>query len=341
MPPRSDNDPQPANGDAEADQARAEREDYLGETLYHFLGHGSTKELMSIFDSIVRRGLLMTVGDKNGNLDRLAYEIAPQVNQSYELMQKARVCFTDIPRYKLFSHSGEYGKFALGFSRKTIISWGGNPVLYVPNHVDSPLTSVMGGLISRLCHAAFCLEMLDNYCSGGLKPFMKPDLFNSDDLPIFMGAHCFVGEERRDFLLTRCRNSIMHLLAFVKQMSHNDVNDFSYLYEREWRIVCGLQVNGQEIARELTADEKTELCEKRSRWGQPLEVASRPFFHREHAAMIDLFMLFNGTGESTVAKNIEHILVPSLEMQKSVNRYLIEQPQMFADVPPTLGVLDS
>ncbi len=323
MPPPSDNDPQPANGDAEADKARAEREAYLGETLYHFLGHGSTKELMYIFDSIVRRGLLMTVGDKNGNLDRLAYEIAPQRNYSYELMQKSRVCFTDIPRNKLSSHSGEYGRFAIGFSRKTIISWGGNPVLYVPNHVDSPLTSVIGAMIDGVCYSAACLDVLEN----------------AGDLQIIMGTYEFVGQERREFL-SRCRNSIKHLMAFVKQMSHNDTNDYSYLYEREWRIVGGLAVNGQEIARKLTPDEKTELCEKQSRWRQPLEVVGTPFFHKEHTAMIDLFMLFNGVGESTVAKNIEHILVPSVQMQDSVNRYMIEHAHMFADVPPTLSLLD-
>jgi Putative abortive phage resistance protein AbiGi, antitoxin len=254
-------------------------------------------------------------------------------------MQTPRVCFTDIPRYKLYSHSGEYGRFAIGFSRKTIISWGGNPVLYVPNHVDSPLTSVMGGIINGLCHATTFLEVLDNYCSGGLKPFIKPDIHNGDDLPIIMGTHWFVGQERRDFL-TRCRNSIVHLLAFVKQMSHNKMNDYRYMYEREWRIVGGLVINGQKIARKLTPDEKTELCEKQSRWRQPLEVVGTPFFHKEHTAMIDLFLLFNGIGELTVAKTIEHIVVPSLQMQDSVNRYMIEHAHMFADVPPTLSLLD-
>jgi hypothetical protein len=226
MPPPSDNDPQPANGDAEADNARAKREAYLGETLYHFLGHGSTKELMYIFDSIVHRGLLMTVGDKSGNLDRLAYELASQLNQSYELMQKSRVCFTDIPSDKLYSHSGEYGRFATGFSRKTIISWGGNPVLYVPNHVDSPLTSVMGSLINGLCLASTFVELLENYCSGGLKPIINPDICNGADIPIGMNNHWFVGKERHD-LLYRSRNAIVHLLAFVKQISHNEVNDYS------------------------------------------------------------------------------------------------------------------
>jgi hypothetical protein len=109
----------------------------------------------------------------------------------------------------------------------------------------------------------------------------------------------------------------------------------------EWRIVGGIEVNGQEIARELTPDEKTELCEKRSRWAKPLEVVGTPLFHREHTAMIDLFMLFNGIGESTVAKNIEHILVPSLYMQDSVIRYMNQHCHMFADVPPTISLLDN
>jgi hypothetical protein len=132
MTPLEVDHPQPANahGTLEASVSRSQRDAYLGETLYHFIGKGSDDDLLDVFDSIDRRGLLMTVGDKNGTLDRLSFDGVDNTVVTYEIMQKARVCFTDIPRDKLYDHSGEYGKFGVGFSRKTIISWGGNPVFF-------------------------------------------------------------------------------------------------------------------------------------------------------------------------------------------------------------------
>ena len=50
-------------------------ESFLGETLFHFLGHGDDERLLDVFDSIVRRGLLLTVGNKEGKLDRLPVEM--------------------------------------------------------------------------------------------------------------------------------------------------------------------------------------------------------------------------------------------------------------------------
>jgi hypothetical protein len=57
--------------------------------------------------------------------------------------------------------------------------------------------------------------------------------------------------------------------------------------------------------------EKAEFGDRRPRWCQPLEVCGRPYYHRAHAAMTDLFRIFNGVGDSTVSKRITHILVPS------------------------------
>jgi Putative abortive phage resistance protein AbiGi, antitoxin len=338
MTPVQGADLQPEHGNGAARDAGAERDAYLGETLYHFVGSGSDDDLMYIFDSIVRRGLLMTVGDKKGTLDRLSFEVQGNTFTTFEIMQKARVCFTDIPSDKLYNHVGEYGKFGIGFSRQTIISWGGNPVFYVPNHIDGPVTSVMGGLIYGLFQAAGWVDVLEHFCSGGLQPLMRPDIFGTNDIPLTVDGQDFRGERRREFLY-RGRDAIEQLLSFVKQMSHSDINDYSYLYEREWRIVTGISVNGQSLARELTAGEKTELCGRQPRWRQPLELRGRPLYHRDHAAMIDLFRMFNGLGESTVSKGITDILVPNDNMMERIQNYIAEHPQMFAAVKPSVNVL--
>jgi hypothetical protein len=335
-------DPQEQKGNSRplTPAAQAERDAYLGETLYHFIGTGSDDEFMYIFDSIVRRGLLMTVGDKSGMLDRLSYEVQGNTIFSYEIMQKARVCFTDIPADKLYNHSGEYGQFGIGFSRQTVISWGGNPVFYVPNHVDGPITSIMGGLIHGLVQAGQWVEHLERYSSGGLEPFMRPGLFGTNDLPLIVGDQWFTGAARRE-LLFRGRDAIEQILAFVKQMSHKDINDYRYLYEREWRVVAGISVNDQLLARALTLEEKTELGARRPRWCQPLEVHDRPCYFKDHVAMIDLFRLFNGVGQRTVAQCITQILVPHIDVMKRVVDYIVEHRAQFGAVTPRVRLMQS
>jgi hypothetical protein len=54
-----------------SDVSEPQEMSFLGETLFHFLGNGDEERLLYVFDSIVRRGLLLTVGNKEGELDRL------------------------------------------------------------------------------------------------------------------------------------------------------------------------------------------------------------------------------------------------------------------------------
>jgi hypothetical protein len=49
--------------------SKQRKADLLSETLFHFLGSGDDDQLFDTFDSIARRGLLMTVGNKEGKLD--------------------------------------------------------------------------------------------------------------------------------------------------------------------------------------------------------------------------------------------------------------------------------
>jgi hypothetical protein len=105
-------------------------EGYIGTTLYHFLPNA-----FDIFISIMKRGLLCSVGNK-GRLDK--FEVLLQAGRiAFDIWQHPRVCFTDIPRDHLRVHAERYGKFALGFSRNTILNWNGGPVWYMNNHVSS------------------------------------------------------------------------------------------------------------------------------------------------------------------------------------------------------------
>ena len=88
---------------------------YISEILYHFL-----PDNFGIFTSIVKNGLLCSVGNK-GKLDRFAVILQGEGVKQFDIWQHPRVCFTDIPREHLVSHVKKYGKFGLGFSRETIL----------------------------------------------------------------------------------------------------------------------------------------------------------------------------------------------------------------------------
>jgi hypothetical protein len=146
---------------------------FLGETLFHFLGTGEDNSLFDVFDSIIRRGLLMTVGNKDGRLDRFPIQTDRGV-EILEVMQHARICFTDIPEEMLSSHCKHYGMFGLGFSRSTILAWGGNPVIYLPNHpTTGTLENAMGAML-------YCLHRVP-LLMAALKACLTPRKRIADD----------------------------------------------------------------------------------------------------------------------------------------------------------------
>ena len=71
------------------------------------------------YESIIKRGFLLTI-NANG-LDSFQYFVHDKP-EAMDVMQKARVCFTEIPAHLLHTHN--YGRFGFGFQRKTIIEWG-------------------------------------------------------------------------------------------------------------------------------------------------------------------------------------------------------------------------
>ena len=149
---------------------------FLGETLFHFLGTGDDEKVLDIFNSIVRtRTPCSTVGNKEGKLDRFPVELVDDARDVLEVMQHARVCFTDIPEKLLAGHCQQYGKFGLGFSRKTILEWGGNPVIYVPNHPDrSTLETSMAGMLYCLHRVSPLMDRLKE-CLARLVPLDGED----------------------------------------------------------------------------------------------------------------------------------------------------------------------
>ena len=70
-----------------------------------------------------------------------------------EVMQHARVCFTDIA-LALASHGQRYGKYGVGFRRETVIDWGGLPAWYLSNYWDNKSLKVVGSALVNSLHGA-------------------------------------------------------------------------------------------------------------------------------------------------------------------------------------------
>jgi hypothetical protein len=301
---------------------------FLAETLFHFLGTGDDDRLLDVFDSIIRRGLLLTVGNKEGKLDRFLVQMVGDVSESLDIMQHARVCFTDIPEELLSTHCQEYGGFGLGFSRKTILEWGGNPVLYVPNHpARDTLETSMAGMLYCLHRVSPLMDRLKE-CLAILTASMPMEEGVMDDKDRVIHVN----------YIDQTEQSVRRMLAFVKEMSSQETNDYRYLYEREWRIVDGAMKEGVDSTRELSNDEYRELAAMRPRWTRPLEMSELLSRKYPHTSILQFFRFFNGLPGKTVSQAIEVVLVPSDAVKARVAAYVVDHPDSFQPGGPAIRV---
>jgi Putative abortive phage resistance protein AbiGi, antitoxin len=294
--------------------------EFLGETLFHFLGTRDDESLLEVFGSIVRRGLLLTVGNKGGKLDYFPVQMVGGTFERLEVMQHARVCFTDIPERLLSAHCREYGKFGIGFSRRTILEWGGNPVIYVPNHPNhNTLETSMATTLYCLHRVSPIVDRLKE-CLARLVPLDGED-----------GARFIEYMEQTE-------QSARRILGFVKEMSSQEKNDYQSLYEREWRIVDGVTKEGVEFTRGLSDDEYRELGKRCKRWTKPFEMSERLARKYPHTSMLQFFRFFDGLPGKTISQAIEVILVPSESTKQRVTAYIAGHLNKFRQGGPAIRV---
>jgi hypothetical protein len=240
-------------------------------------------------------------------------------------MQHARVCFTDIPEHMLSSHCEYYGKFGIGFSRATILAWGGNPVIYLPNYPTSgTLEGSMGGML-------YCLHRVP-LLMAALKACLAPG-----NASLKINETTLVGPQR-DSYIEQAEYSLQHMWSFVKAMSSTHANNYEYLYEREWRIVHGAMMSGVDITLELSDDEITELAAKCARWLKPLDASEATLRQYPHKHMLQLFRFFNGLPGKTVSQAIDVVLVPSAAIKRRVCEYINTQPERFCSPSPLVRI---
>jgi hypothetical protein len=318
------------------------REIHTGELLFHCWQHSDRERAFSQFASIINRGFLLTINPER--LDSFGYFGDGEI-QNIDVMQKARVCFTEIPLHMLHAHP--YGQFAIGFTRKTLVDWGGSPAWYLPNHPGLESLKELGPSIVRGLHtSAIAVENFQTIVKD-IPPLLKkhiPSEYLSRDFEFiinFTHGKPLSGKDLQIWL-EHCKQAIYHTLSCVKEMSPRDSEDYRYLKEREWRIVAGAQFKAIELCRELTEDEKLNFGKLRSSWLEKIDTNDINVLDRyPKARIIDHFRFFNGFGESAVSNLIEVILVPDLRAAQYVKAFIRKHPSSFRPGGPKVQLYPS
>ena len=299
-------------------------EEYLGETLFHFWHHEPEDRAFAIFQSISTRGLLLTRGTKD-MVDRFVYIGANGQENAVHITQKSRVCFTDIPEDKLSNHTVRYGHCGIGFARRTLLHWGGLPVLYLPNHAHP------GTLQEGAAAMLYYLEL----GTALLQTLPKFFMANQTTVDVY-GRTLDKPEAERTVELSR--QSIYHIMSYVKEMSGKDADDHRFLYEREWRLVSGISNSLGDAFRILTPDEREELCTMVPSWRDPLQRSDGHIPTPE--PLVNSFHFFNGIpGQKTVAQLAEVIIVPTAQLANRVQVYVSQHEDLFRPGGPEISVL--
>jgi hypothetical protein len=298
---------------------------YLSEILFHFWGKRMTEEgMLGVFDSIMRRGLLLTCGNQD-MIDDFAFLRYSTGNVEHlRIRQNARVCFTEVPRDRLTIIQQRFGQFGIGFKRQTILNWGGCPVWYLPNmyRAGTQYGRISIGLVQLKDLIDLLLSMKNpdiQYALREISPMKKPS------------------NKRLDTHIA----TLNFFASHYKGMSPRRRDDQSFLYEREWRLVQGLHYgSGTSLYRRLTASEKAGLLQAVPVWGMPCVTGSaRIDAILPKNPVVDDFYFFNGIPDKdTVATMIDEIILPSRSLERRVRRYLVENRSLFGARLPVVLV---
>jgi len=258
--------------------------------LFHQWKNGDINVARFILESICKKGFLLTTNMQT--LDTFFIDRGPG-SVPMEVMQHPRICFTDIPFDRLSVHGKKYGKYGLGFRRETIIDWGGLPVWYLPNHWGNGTLKCVGPVLVNAVHAV--MDAANQFIA----------LVNIASISVNYEHGGTVDGAQLRQQLQQTTNAIFAVLSFVKEMSPQAVEDFRYLYEREWRIIPAFGLSGHDFpCRVLSEDEKTDLCARKPEWllqcqSQDINITSRYL----NEPLINSFRIFNGLpGQKKVAE---------------------------------------
>jgi hypothetical protein len=309
--------------------------------LFHCWRHEPLEQARRIFTSIVNKGFLLTTTNA-GALDSFVVRDGRNELRKIEVMQRPRICFTDMPIDQLPIHGAAYGTYGMGFSRETIIEWGGCPAWYLPNHHGGDTLKDNGPLLVNGLHAA--MTALDSFhavvreTEELLKQGKIQQRFFTQK---FTHGDTLVGDALLNWI-AHGRGSVDRALSFVNEMSPPNSEDFRYLYEREWRLVEGIEIRGRNPCRLLTNQEKVDLCKSNPSWREVPRVTDINIQVRYPAApIVDSFRIFPGIAGINVSQRIEIVLVPNEAEKEWVQAQIAINPSAFKIKGPEVLVFPS
>lgn len=165
-------------------------------------------------------------------------ELIKKGYEDKELQASPICCLADIPIQHLNYHSKRYGKFAIGFHRKSAVRSSFNPVLYSLNS-----TEVVNSIYNSLSNLSLLdfdeiVHSLDQY-------FDNLDVDNS----LFLKAQTTGVINVIDYLSElkeKIEENLKDVVSFVKTFTYDEFN--TVYCEREWRSLRNFTFNESDIA---------------------------------------------------------------------------------------------
>jgi hypothetical protein len=295
--------------------------------LCHCWRHDDIASARLILESICVNGLLLTTNATK--LDGFQIDRGRGL-EIMEIMQHPRTSFTDIPFDRMATHGKRYGNYGVGFKRETIIDWGGLPAWYLPNYWSDITLKIAGGVLVNSLHAAM-------HAADHLRAITEELAKQNIPVTVNYSHGPTVGPDQLVKEMEQVKNAVYTVLSFIKEMSPNNVENHSYLLEREWRLVSGMTRTDQTLPyRQLTCAEKEKLCTMKPAWRKPRESSDVNISSRYRTVpIIDSFQFFNGLPRRlTVAQSIDTILVPDEHEARWVEKFVVDHPRLFVESAP-------
>lgn len=178
-----------------------------------------------------------------------------ETNVYREIKSSKVCCLADIPIQHLGFHSNRYGKFAIGFHRRSVVENNFNPVFYslensnIINSIYSGFTSIRNSDTSSILYAVDTIKDSVEAAESEIELFK----FNNDvddlDIDLDINSEIYTAEVEVDNIgsdLDDARSSIEDFVAFVKTF---DISEFNSIYcEREWRSLTPFKFSWDDIA---------------------------------------------------------------------------------------------
>ncbi|MCB0473866.1 MAG: hypothetical protein KDC56_12470, partial [Flavobacteriaceae bacterium] len=168
-----------------------------------------------------------------------------------KIIESAPICsLADIPIQHLSYHAIRYGKFAIGFHRKSVVKNNFNPVFYSLDDTRI-VNSIYSGLYSS---KLMNLSKMERYYEDLIDDIKSGKIYNAeksydDDLGVEMDFRKIdfdIELEELEYLRNEVEKSLKEFVSYVKTF---DESEFNSIYcEREWRSVEAFNFNLNDIA---------------------------------------------------------------------------------------------